>query len=205
MTPTEGDSAYFLAERARKGEGEAFEALVARYREPLEKYVQTRIGEHLRRLVDPEDVLQETFTRTWRSIETLDWRGEGAFFQWLKRTAEHVILKVAMRHRRRQILYLKRERENASPSPSKALRRVERFDRFEEAINALPPDAREAVVLVRVERLPIKEVARRMDRTPKAVMNLITRALKKLKERFGDTESLHLPPRRLAGDENGSG
>jgi len=52
-------------------------------------------------------------------------------------------------------------------------------------------------MLVRIEGLQIKEAAERMNRTPKAVAHLLARALKQLKERFGDTESLHLPPRRL--------
>ena len=35
-----------------------------------------------------------------------------------------------------------------------------------------------------------------MNRTPNAVMKLLTRALKNLKDSFGDTESLHLPSER---------
>ena len=51
--------------------------------------------------------------------------------------------------------------------------------------------------LARVERLPISEVARRMDRSPGATSQLLWRALRKLKDSFGSTDSLHLPPRAL--------
>ena len=51
------------------------------------------------------------------------------------------------------------------------------------------------ITMARIDGLPIKEIARRWNRTPDAVAHLLFRALRKLKESFGDTESLHLPPR----------
>jgi hypothetical protein len=39
-----------------------------------------------------------------------------------------------------------------------------------------------------------------MNRTPKAVSKLLRKALEKLKENFGDTESLSLPDRTLKPD-----
>jgi len=56
---------------------------------------------------------------------------------------------------------------------------------------------------VRIKGLKITEAAHRMGRTSSAVTHLLMRALKKLKESFGDTESLNLPPMRF--DEPGSG
>ena len=113
--------------------------------------------------------------------------------------AQPVVLKLATRHRRGQFFYVRRESPDGEPSPSKALRRGERFDRLQEAINRLRPDYREALMLVRIEGLKIKEAARRMNRSPKAILHLVARALKRLKEAFGDTESLHLPPMHLEG------
>ena len=51
------------------------------------------------------------------------------------------------------------------------------------------------------EKFTLREAAEQMNRTPNAVMKLLTRALTKLKESFGDTESLHLPSIRLDGRE----
>ncbi|MBI4583032.1 MAG: hypothetical protein HY717_03265 [Planctomycetes bacterium] len=45
--------------------------------------------------------------------------------------------------------------------------------------------------------LRIQEIAARMKRSPNAVSHLLSRALTELKEAFGDTESLNLPPWRL--------
>ena len=80
-------------------------------------------------------------------------------------------------------------------SASKAERRNERLERFEKALNQLSPDYRQAIVLSRIEGLSIEEVARRMNRSPNAVSHILLRALRKLRARFGDTESLHLPDR----------
>ena len=88
----------------------------------------------------------------------------------------------------------------AIDSPSKNLRRNERFDRLKDSLESLSPEHREVILLMRIEGLPVEEVAKRMNRSPKATRQLLWRALKDLRESFGDTESLGLPERRL-GEE----
>ena len=51
--------------------------------------------------------------------------------------------------------------------------------------------------LVRIEGLAVKDAARRLGKTPNAVSRSILRATRKLRELFGDTESLGLPDRSL--------
>ena len=87
------------------------------------------------------------------------------------------------------------------PSPSRSLRREERFERLQKALDALPPDYREVVVLARLKGLKMKEIAARMERSVFSVTHLLSRALDSLKGAFGDTESLGLPPRRLEVSE----
>ena len=62
-----------------------------------------------------------------------------------------------------------------------------------------------ARLLARIDGLSIEEVARRMNRSPNAVSHILLRALRKLRESLGDTESLHLPDRRFAREEGGDG
>ena len=83
------------------------------------------------------------------------------------------------------------------------MRRSERFDRLEEALKTLSPDHRQVITMARVDGLKIKEIAERMNRSPNAVMQLLWRALEKLKASFGETESLHLPDRNLLNDCGG--
>ena len=76
------------------------------------------------------------------------------------------------------------------------------FERLQSAVEELTPDQKKAVIFARIDGLRIKEIARRMDRSPEAVKQLLTRALKQLRSSFGDTESFHLPDKRLqAGGE----
>jgi DNA-directed RNA polymerase specialized sigma24 family protein len=55
--------------------------------------------------------------------------------------------------------------------------------------------------MARIERLSIGQIAERMGRSPDAVKQLLSRALKQLRQSFGNTESLHLPTDRRLGSE----
>lgn len=108
-----------------------------------------------------------------------------------------MVLNIARRQRINSVLYVEFDKPSTSPTPSKVMRRKERFDRLEEAFNNLSPDYREAMSLVRIQGLQISEAAARMNRTPQAVKHLLIRAIKKLREALGNTESLSLPPKAL--------
>ena len=56
-----------------------------------------------------------------------------------------------------------------------------------------------------MEGLKVREIAERMGRSESAVKNLLFKATKKLKESFGDTESLNLPDRSLEDPEANCG
>jgi RNA polymerase sigma-70 factor (ECF subfamily) len=200
MEPT--DNTRELLTRAQGGDRRAFEELTALYRSRLGSVVYFRLGAVARHQAEVDDVLQESFLRALRSIERFEWKGKDSFFSWLRQIAEHVILEIASREKRRGTLPLDTSAPAAdtAAAPSRALRREERFDRLEEALRGLSPDHRKVILLAKVERLPIKDVAVKMDRSPDAVTNLLARALACLKASFGDTESLHLPDRML-GDE----
>lgn len=190
-----------LIEKAQAGDRQALEALVLRYRDQLDHFVRLRLGTHLRQKVEVDDVLQETFARSFQSVEQFMWRTEESFLKWLKGIAERVILKLARCDRRDQVLFVQKEKGeaviSAGVSPSRTVRRHERFDRLQEALDGLSPEYREVIVLARLKGLRSDEIAKRMNRSATAVRHLLLRALTKLKENFGDTESFHLPMVRL--------
>jgi RNA polymerase sigma-70 factor (ECF subfamily) len=157
-------------------------------------------GEHLRNEADPDDVLQEVFSRAFQSLAGFEWKGEESFYRWLRGIAENRILRAADRKRRARVLQLRSDvaaSSTAAVSPSRALRREERFDRLQKALESLSPAHREVVLLARIEGLEVKEIARRLGKSVSAVQSLLFRALKELKRSFGDTRSLHLPARSL--------
>jgi RNA polymerase sigma-70 factor (ECF subfamily) len=197
MKPTDPQSD--LLTRAQGGDRQAFDELMAPYRSRLGSVVYFRLGALVRRQTEVEDVLQETFLRALQSIDRFEPKGKDSFFPWLRQIAEHVILEVASRQKRKSTVALNSSApaEDSATAPSRAMRREERFDRLQEALQSLSPDHKKVILLAKIERLPIKEIAVRMERSPDAVTNLLARALTSLKDSFGDTESFHLPDRTL--------
>jgi RNA polymerase sigma factor (sigma-70 family) len=194
----EGDAIHAILERARQGDTGAFERLAAAHRPRLEALIRTRLGARLGPRIEVDDVVQETLLRALRSLPAYQEQGPGSFFRWLGGIANHVILEAAKREKRDLILPLDVEPASPLVSQSKASARDERFERLRGSLDALSPDHRQVILLARIERLPMKEVALRMGRTPEAATQLLWRALQKLKASFGSTDSLHLPPRSLS-------
>ncbi|HAK94289.1 MAG TPA: hypothetical protein DCM87_04635 [Planctomycetes bacterium] len=186
-----------LIERARENDRAAFEQLVERHREELDRFVASRLGAALRSVTEISDIRQEVFLKAFRSLPAFSWEGEQSFFRWLAGIANNLILHLARRGRLAERAVLQAEVPGSGVSPSRHLRREERFDRLEEALRALSADHRQVILLTRIQGLPIEEAARRMGRSPKAARQLLWRALRDLRHLFGETGSLHLPERSL--------
>ena len=192
------DPTLELLKRAQAGDREAFDRLVEAFREPLSSAIATWSRLQMGPRLDREELLADTFIRAHRTLSRFEWQGDEAFFRWLCGIAKRALAEAAEQARRRELLALhERDVPASGPTPSGALRREERLDRLQAALDRLTPEQREVVLYCRIEGLSSVEAAARMDRSPEAVRQLLARALRALKERFGDTESLHLPHRGL--------
>jgi RNA polymerase sigma-70 factor (ECF subfamily) len=186
-----------LVTRAQRGDRRAFDELCERSRAKLFGWIHSLMSPQLRSNVEPEDVLQETLVWAYRSIRKLEWRDEEALERWLFSIAKHAVLKEASRKNRGRERLIECEPPGDDPTPSRAMRRGERFDRLKAALDGLSPDHRRVIELARLRGKPVKKIAGEMQRSPDAVSQLLSRALKKLKDALGDTESLGLPERPL--------
>ncbi len=190
-----------LVAKAQRGDREAFEQLVTQYWSRLAAVIHSLVGGGLRGHLDVEDVCQEVSLRAFQAISDFSWQGSDSFFRWLSVIGRNVVLEAAKRRQKEQDLVVedlqRSPRQTEEVSPSRILQRVERFDRFQEALGCLTPEHREVISLARLEKLPLKEVATRMNRSHAAIRQLLRRALQSLKEKFGDTESLGLAPGHL--------
>ena len=193
-----------LIERARNGERTAFDELATSITDPLLASIRLRLGEKLREKLDPEDVLQETFVRAFRSIRHFRWQGDESFRRWLEGIAANFILHSARTYTRKREIRIQRDPAAKDVSPSRNERRDERFDRLKRSVDDLSPDYGAVIRLSRIDGLKISEIAERMGRSQSAVKNLLLRAMKQLRESFGETESLGLPDRHL-GEDLGDG
>jgi RNA polymerase sigma factor (sigma-70 family) len=109
---------------------------------------------------DAEDLTQEVFVRVFRSLPSYT---PGTFEGWLHRITTNLFLDQARRKQRIRFDALSDERADrlSSPSPAPDAAYADRTfdDDVEQALSALPPDFRVAVVLCDVEGLTYDEIA----------------------------------------------
>lgn len=197
---TREDSERLLL-RARSGDRKAFEELCKACSDSLAAWIRSHLGRGARTKVEPEDILQETLLRAFERIGIFRGKDERAFFNWLASISEHLIWNVTQK-RSPQYSSLVFEPQDTGISPSGNLRRKERLERLKASLATLKPDQRTALLLSKIDGLSVKQIARRMDRSDAAVKQLLSRGLKELRHRFGDTASLHLPDAALDGGES---
>lgn len=205
-----------LVKQAQDGCRESFDLLFEEHRAGLMSLLRRRTGPRLLALVEVEDLYQDTCLKAFEAIKDFQFRGGNSLLPWLGRIAENVIRNAARHHfkthkREHKEVPLDLPYAGASSSgqvrhpaaggrsPSQAMGQEERLKRLENAFKGLSKDHREAIVLARLRGLPIKEIALRMGRSPDAVSMLILRAIRELKHRFGNTESLSLPAHGFQG------
>ena len=73
-----------LLQRVQAGDGQALDALVARYRPRLVRWASGRLPAQARDLTETQDLVQETLLSAFRKIETLEIGGEGALQAYLR-------------------------------------------------------------------------------------------------------------------------
>ncbi len=184
-----------LIQKAQSGDSDAFGELASLYRVRLEALATSRMTRRLRRRLAPEEVVQETLTQGFESIQRFRWQGEDSFLRWLGAIVRNVIAHAARDDRVSPDLESVVRRPGSDVTPSRLARREERFDRLQDALGHLTADQREVICMSRIEGRKIREIAEQTGRSVDAVKQLLLRGLRSLKRNFGDTESLHLPDR----------
>jgi RNA polymerase sigma-70 factor (ECF subfamily) len=201
----EQDSIQKLVERAKAGERIAFDGLTVRYQDRLLRRIKIQLQGSPYAQVDPEEVLQETLYQALRSLDRFEWQGEGSFYFWLSGISKNVIRDKVKKTTRSSQMPAPEQVPAKDVSPSKVMRRDERFERLEAALGALPPEYEEVLRLARIDGLKIKDIAVRMKRSEYAVKHLLARAIRQLRDSFGETESLHLVNRVLKSRDHTDG
>ena len=199
-----------LVQSATLGSREALKILLTDSREELCRFVQRKIPALLGRLIEADDVVQETHVEVFKRIGQFTSRGNGSFGRWVKVIALSRLRNVVNFHRtlRRGGDHTARNhcggREDstialldllAAPgaTPSRCIARDEAIRTMQQAIEALPPLYRDAVRMVYLEGQKVRVVAERLGRSERAVHGLCRRALGLLRD-YLVTESTVLSP-----------
>jgi RNA polymerase sigma-70 factor (ECF subfamily) len=192
-----------LLRLARAGNGDALGQLLERYRSYLALLARLQIGRRLQGKVDAADLIQDTFLTAYRHFARFEGTSEGELVAWLRQVLASRLMDLLRRYcgaRGRDVRLeralaveldassraLDRGLVAASSSPSQKAARREQAVLLADALERLPADYREAIILHHLEDLSFPEVARRMGRSLDSVKNLWLRALARLRRLLGE-------------------
>ena len=182
----------------------ADEFAVERFRPYLRLLARARLDPLLRGKLDASDVVQQTLLEAHQGRDHFRGRTNAELAAWLRQILARNLAN-AVRDLRRDKRDVARERsleaaleQSASAleawladeqsSPSRQVDRHERAVRVAEALERLPANQREAVVLRYWESRPLTEIAEQLQTTTAAVSGLLQRGLRNLREHLRDLE-----------------
>jgi RNA polymerase sigma-70 factor (ECF subfamily) len=147
------DTTLALIARARAGDGEALDRLVARHRQPLRRWARGRLPAWARQLADTDDLVQDALLQTLKRIGEFEPDGAGAFQAYLRQAVQNRMRDELRRHGRLPPLSSLDSTAVAetlviddSESPLEQAIGRENLQRYEQALQRLRPDDREAVI-----------------------------------------------------------
>ena len=167
-------------------------------RDYLSLLVRLQFGARLRSKLDGSDIVQQTILQAHEKRSQYRGQTEGEWFAWLRTILANVIAEAARQFEaqardpdRERSIEAELERSSSRmagwlaadlTSPSERAMRGEELLRLAQALAQLPEDQRQAVELHYLSGLKVADVADRMGRTRPAVVGLLFRGLKRLRE-----------------------
>jgi RNA polymerase sigma factor (sigma-70 family) len=178
------ESSFELLARARAGDSDALNRLLARHLPRLRRWAAGRLPGCARGRDDTDDLVQDTVVRTLRNLESFEPRREGALQAYLRQAVLNQIRDAIRRAKRRPALDVFDEEMTAQDiSPFEHAVGVETLSRYDAALAALRPQDREAII-GRIELgYDYKELAITLDKpTDGAARLAVHRAMLRLAE-----------------------
>jgi len=148
------ESDQTCAERAQDGDHAAYGELVRRYQARLYRFVLRMVGSPDEAL----DLAQDAFMRAWQALP--EWRPDAKFHTWLFRIASNAALDALRRRRVVEFVPIEEgfDAESAEPDPERRMEIAQRVRGLEAALQVLPPEQREVVLLREVEDMSYEEI-----------------------------------------------
>jgi RNA polymerase sigma-70 factor (ECF subfamily) len=179
-----------LVAAALRGDRDAFGDLVGRYEGRLVNYLYRLV----RSSEDAHDLAQEVFLKVYQALDRFD--PQYRFSTWLFRVGQNAAID-QIRRQRLKLVSMSREnpedgeeREWDFPSPGATpygdLRNRERGGAIQEAVDALPWEYRELILLRHFGELSYEEIATLKKLPLGTVKNKLFRGRQMLKDRLGD-------------------
>lgn len=175
-----------IVERALTGDADAFGELVRRWERRIFALTYGMLG----REEDARDATQETFIAAFRNLR--GFRGEAKVSSWLHRIAVNQCITRQRRAKVRSETALEDEVEKnagsfAAPlgfSPARTVESRQVTQAVRRAVNSLPVELRQVIVMKEFEGLTFKEIADALDLPLSTVKSRLYTALKQLHMRL---------------------
>lgn len=191
-----------LLREARAGDAATLGLLLELYRRHLALLARVQIGQRLQGKADASDLVQETFLDACRNFPRFAGSNEAQFVCWLRQILAAKLADLIRRYLGTQGRDVRLEQDVercfeqssaalgqalAAPvsSPSQQAARREQAVLVSDALERLPPDYRDVLVLRHLEGLSFPQVSARMGRSLDSVEKLWMRALARLREQLG--------------------
>lgn len=164
-----------LVEAALSGDMESFERLVERYKDRFYRFILKHVG----RIQDAEDILQEAFISAYRGLGQL--QNPERFGSWLYGIASNIIRNHFNRSPEYKYTFVD---VSEIPDNRSDEKQEDIFDAFRlrAAINELPSDIRETLILVGLEEQSYEDAARILNVPVGTVKSRMFRARKLLRD-----------------------
>lgn len=199
LMPDSAQSLASLLAAYRSGDTEAGNRLLQHYEPWLRMLARLQFESQFHAKFDPSDIVQQTMLQAVRDFARFRGTTDAELAAWLRQILAHTLAHEIRRYGGTQKRDLAREvpldqqLTQASErlgdilpapgtSPSQAVVRQERQVQLAQALERLPEDYREVIVLRNLEGLSHDEVAARMGRNTGAVRMLWVRALTRLRQ-----------------------
>lgn len=192
-----------IMDAIRDGDRSAFDDLFRRVGGRVYVYVVARMGEALRSVMEPEDLLQEVYAEAYLHFETFEDHGPGSFARWMVGIASNVIRQAYKHHfaakrrdaRRRVSLDDEQGATGdrlATPeaTPSRIIARNEGVRRLAAALDSLEEEDRDVVLLRVFEGCSLEEIATRTGKPRTTVAYRLARAVTRLEGQVPDLNTV---------------
>lgn len=175
-----------IVERALTGDADAFGEIVRRWERKIFALAFGMLG----REDDARDATQETFLAAFRNLRAF--RGDAKVSSWLHRIAVNQCITRQRRAKVRSESALDDEEEKhtanlSAPlhySPARVVEKREASSAVRRAVNSLPVELRQVVVMKEFEELTFKEIADALDLPLSTVKSRLYTALRQLEMRL---------------------
>ena len=175
-----------LVAKAVVGDRVAFQQLLMTHTAAITRFAASRLPVSARDVIDPEDIVQQTFAEAFRCVSRFRQQEGGSFLSWLTGIAENKIMdtvKGLQREKRggnrQRVRHITTESRSVadlvdllsagSHTPSRSVAGHEAVGAIQNAIEELPEEYRRAVQLRLLECKSLEETAQLMNRGPRAV------------------------------------